>query len=250
MMSRRNDRPVSHCRLPVRGGGQTVSMRKSDRRERLLEAGTKLFASRGYAGTSVEAITASADVAKGSMYVHFASKEALILALMEKMVAILWSEIRAVVAIPGEAELWQLSGADRAAAPLRSGAGAAERGGGAARRVAKTLERIVACFEENPALARVLLLEAPVATLLTRKRHVSYRRLFIQAISANMQRLVERGRITGVSAAPAARFFFGSVHELVVSWLNEELDEPLAAATQQLVSYNLAALGFDPVYAD
>ena len=47
----------------------------SDPRLRLLDAGLKLFANRGYAGTSVQDITEEARVTKPTLYYYFESKE-------------------------------------------------------------------------------------------------------------------------------------------------------------------------------
>lgn len=57
------------------------------RREELLDAAEKLFLAKGLAATSVDEIVGEADVAKGTFYLHFASKEALLLGLQERFVA-------------------------------------------------------------------------------------------------------------------------------------------------------------------
>lgn len=54
------------------------------RREQLLKGALELFAERGYAGTSVNAIAQQAGVSQGLLYVHFDNKEALLLALFER----------------------------------------------------------------------------------------------------------------------------------------------------------------------
>src|SRR5271163_3964454 len=56
----------------------------SDPRQRLLEAGLKLFANRGYAGTAVQDITEEARVTKPTMYYYFESKEGLFQALVDQ----------------------------------------------------------------------------------------------------------------------------------------------------------------------
>jgi len=53
-------------------------------RERLAAAATDLFAERGYAATTVDAIVAAADVSKPALYRHFASKQELHMALLEQ----------------------------------------------------------------------------------------------------------------------------------------------------------------------
>lgn len=53
-------------------------------RERLLTAGLDLFHSRGYHATGVQEITGQAGVPKGSFYNHFASKQELAVAALER----------------------------------------------------------------------------------------------------------------------------------------------------------------------
>ncbi len=52
-------------------------------RAQLIAVATRLFASRGYDGTSIEAVLAESGVSRGSLYHHFKSKEELFLAVME-----------------------------------------------------------------------------------------------------------------------------------------------------------------------
>jgi outer membrane protein TolC/AcrR family transcriptional regulator len=56
----------------------------SDPRQRLLDAGLKQFANRGYAGTSVQDITEDAKVTKPTLYYYFQSKEGLFQALVDQ----------------------------------------------------------------------------------------------------------------------------------------------------------------------
>jgi AcrR family transcriptional regulator len=56
---------------------------KARTREALLVAARRVFAERGYGPASVEEIARTAGVSVGSVYVHFASKEALFTALVE-----------------------------------------------------------------------------------------------------------------------------------------------------------------------
>lgn len=52
-------------------------------REKLLEAGVKLVRSHGFAGTSVDQLCGAAGVTKGAFFHHFATKEALGVALAD-----------------------------------------------------------------------------------------------------------------------------------------------------------------------
>ena len=55
-------------------------------RARLFEAAVRLFAKHGYAATSVEQITREAGVAKGTFFVHFATKDAVVTQLVRDQV--------------------------------------------------------------------------------------------------------------------------------------------------------------------
>ncbi|MCC7492121.1 MAG: TetR/AcrR family transcriptional regulator [Fimbriimonadaceae bacterium] len=67
-----------------------------ERREQLLAAALDCFAARGYAATTIKQIAAAAGVAGGLLYHYFASKEALLLAVVERFS--LLPEVRQVVA--------------------------------------------------------------------------------------------------------------------------------------------------------
>jgi AcrR family transcriptional regulator len=54
-------------------------------RAHMLAVATELFASRGYEGTSIEAVLAESGASRGSLYHHFKGKEALFLAVMEQV---------------------------------------------------------------------------------------------------------------------------------------------------------------------
>jgi AcrR family transcriptional regulator len=56
---------------------------KERTRKRLLAEAQRLFRERGYAATSLEQIAEAADVTKGAIYGHFASKEDLLLSALE-----------------------------------------------------------------------------------------------------------------------------------------------------------------------
>jgi AcrR family transcriptional regulator len=57
--------------------------RSAEIRERLFRAALRLFASRGFAATTIEDITEAADVGKGTFFNYFPSKEHLLIAFGE-----------------------------------------------------------------------------------------------------------------------------------------------------------------------
>src|SRR6476646_7454145 len=54
-------------------------------RAQLIAIATRMFAERGYEDTSIEAVLREAGVSRGSLYHHFASKEALFEAVAEEV---------------------------------------------------------------------------------------------------------------------------------------------------------------------
>jgi AcrR family transcriptional regulator len=64
------------------------------RREELMDAAERIFLDKGVAATSVDEIVAAADVAKGTFYIHFASKELLLLSLQQRFVATFCRDLR------------------------------------------------------------------------------------------------------------------------------------------------------------
>ena len=58
-----------------------------ERKEQLLGASARLFAEQGYAATRIADIVKEAGVAKGLFYWYFENKEALYVAVLERMLA-------------------------------------------------------------------------------------------------------------------------------------------------------------------
>jgi len=69
--------------LPARSPRQAQA---DDTRARLFAAAAKLFATRGYHETTVDQIAREAGVAKGTFFVHFATKDAVVSELVARQV--------------------------------------------------------------------------------------------------------------------------------------------------------------------
>ena len=80
--------PVSIVGKPKKTGrakNTKLSARTPEnRRERLLEAAAELFATKGYAGTSVRGIASAVGMLSGSVYYHFSSKEQILLTVYDQ----------------------------------------------------------------------------------------------------------------------------------------------------------------------
>jgi len=74
-----------------------MSPRHTETRQRAIEVALELFAVQGYEKTSLREIADRLGITKAALYYHFASKEALLGAIMESLVApidelVAWSE--------------------------------------------------------------------------------------------------------------------------------------------------------------
>ncbi|TQL52094.1 TetR/AcrR family transcriptional regulator [Ornithinicoccus hortensis] len=75
------------------------------RREQLITIGRRLFAEKGFEGTTVEEIAASAEVSKPVIYEHFGGKEGLYAVVVDREISALLSSITEALTKPGHARL-------------------------------------------------------------------------------------------------------------------------------------------------
>lgn len=78
---------------------------KGARRDDILRAAAALFASKGYAATSIRDIADSVGLLSGSLYYHFASKEEILLEAHARGVAQVTEAVRAAIA--AHSQPWQ-----------------------------------------------------------------------------------------------------------------------------------------------
>ncbi len=77
------------CRFKLRK--DVKNMNKTKRK--IFETSMKLFAEKGYDATSIEEITATVGVAKGTLYYHFSSKEEIFNFLVEEGIKLLQNSV-------------------------------------------------------------------------------------------------------------------------------------------------------------
>lgn len=91
------ERPTTSAR--ARRG--RIRMTSEERREQLIGVARTLFAQRGFEGTSVEEIAATAQVSKPVVYEHFGGKEGLYAVVVDREVRRLHDMIRTALTTPG-----------------------------------------------------------------------------------------------------------------------------------------------------
>lgn len=178
--------------------------RRAKTRGAVLEAAERAFSDEGFAATTMDAIAAGAGVAKGAVYHHFASKEALFAAVFEQTSRAL---VRRVV------------GVSVGAKDVLDGM------------VAGSREYFAACAE--PALGRILLRDGPAVLGWERWRQIDaehFGRMFPVALAQAM----DQGLLARQPVEPLARLLVGAVTEAAVACAGAE--DPAAMGLQHVVA--------------
>ncbi|MBC7231540.1 MAG: TetR family transcriptional regulator [Actinobacteria bacterium] len=67
-------------------GEEAEEPQVTDRRDRIIEIATRLFAAKGYHGTTIDEIVQATGIAKGTFYIYFDSKEELLVEVIRKLI--------------------------------------------------------------------------------------------------------------------------------------------------------------------
>lgn len=180
---------------PQDGDGRVARGRTT--RDRLLAAARAEFGANGYDATSIEAILGAAGVARGALYHHFATKEALFDAVLDQVVAELAAGVRTAAA-----------GVEDPAEILRVGCLAWLR------------------LAIDPAVQRIVLLDAPAVVGWTRWRTID-ERYTLGGTKAILRTLADAGRLPAGATDVLAHLVLAAVGEaaLVIA----RADDPVAA---------------------
>jgi AcrR family transcriptional regulator len=166
-------------------------------RAQLIAIATRLFASRGYEDTSIEAVLQEAGVSRGSLYHHFAGKEALFEAVLDDVETRVGSQTIAAAV-----------GADGPAAALRAAFLAWIKLAG------------------DPVVQRILLIDAPAVLGWERWRAMEERHA-LGAIRATLQAIADQGNLRPELVGTLAHVLLASVNE--VALVVARSDDPAAA---------------------
>jgi AcrR family transcriptional regulator len=166
-------------------------------RAQLIAVARRMFADRGYEDTSIEGVLREAGVSRGSLYYHFASKEALFEAVAEDVETTVGAQTIAATA-----------GADGPVAALRAGFLAWVRLAG------------------DPVVQRILLIDGPAVLGWERWRAMEERHAF-GAIRLVLQAAAPQAHLQPEMVDTLAHVLLASVNE--VALLVARSDDPKAA---------------------
>src|SRR6202140_6018793 len=89
---------------PITAPRSLKEKQRQEREELILQAAEEVLAEKGYYETSVDEIAARVGIAKGTVYLHFPSKEDLVIAIVMREIKHLIAEIEEIASIEGSAQ--------------------------------------------------------------------------------------------------------------------------------------------------
>jgi AcrR family transcriptional regulator len=165
-------------------------LRSQQRHERILDAAAEVFSTKGYHGTLVDEIAAEANTSKGGVYFHFPNKQAIFLALLDRLADILRERVESAVATHHD--------------PIA--------------RAEAALEVVLQTFGSHRRLTRLFMVEALGAGPEFNARMIRIRARFADLIRVHLDAAVECGAIPALDTATAATAWFGAINEVVTQW--------------------------------
>jgi AcrR family transcriptional regulator len=176
--------------------GVSASDRRAQRRERFLEAGLELFGTRGYAATSIRAVSATASLNSRYFYESFTSREDLLFAIYQGIIGDIASRAALAVAAADTVE-------DKARAGLRVG---------------------WTTLTEDPRKARIVAFEVVgVSDRLERLRRQNRHALADLTVQGALS-VAPKDIKLRLDPVLTARALMGGVVEVLADWLNGDVD--------------------------
>ncbi|GAB2987303.1 TetR/AcrR family transcriptional regulator [Saccharothrix stipae] len=177
-------------------------------KQKLFDAALRLVGERGAASVTVDEIAAEAGVAKGTVYYNFASKDALVDALLRH-------------------------GVDLLAARLR----AAEEQDETASAMASLVDGMLGFFAEYPAFGQLLVSELWRTPGQWHDTLSLLRDDIVSIVRGQMQRLSDAGRLPdGVQVGTASAALFGTLLVIALDWQVFQPERSLAEVRESVLS--------------
>lgn len=209
------DEPEATSPTSTRATGQHATRDKDATRQRLLDAAEQVFAEKGYHGTVVDDIIRASDSSKGGFYFHFPNKQAIFLALVDKLVPRLAAAIDRAIADETD-PVAQLDAA---------------------------LRTVLETFARHRQLSKILLIEAVGLGHGFDEKLMRTRGRFAAMIQSYLDQAVAAGAIAPQDTEVISWAWFGAINELVVRWLATRQPERLEDTLPTLRTLLLRSVG-------
>lgn len=200
---------------PERMAPSPVVLEANDKEERILRAAVRVFAEKGYHGSTMAVVAQEADVATGTIYLYFARKQDLLITLFQRHLGDYLERSRPALALAG------------AGVP----------------RLRLLTERHLAFFADDRALANVFQIHArepdPILAQGIQPSVAAYFDLIAEVIGAGVATGAFR---SDLDVRLARHVFFGAVDEVVTGWVRSTRAYPLMSVLDPLSA--MLARGF------
>lgn len=161
-----------------------------ERREQILAAAARIFARKGYEGTTTKDLARACGVSESALYKHFPSKEAIFRNVIDRMIASFDFE-RYLAGLPRDLGLHET---------LHSVAG-----------------KILDVGLADPLIQKLLLAATLAGSPEAKRFYLSWRLPFVEFLEERFRRGIEAGEVMDVNPRLTARAFVGMVNDCVLS---------------------------------
>lgn len=197
-------------------GGRSAAQLQAERRARLIDAGLDLFATRGYARSPIELLCTHARVTTRHFYEEFESREALLVAVYETVIA---QTRQAVLAALQDAR----------STPQQ--------------RITQAISAFVRAYTDDPRHARIACIEVVgVSEDMARRRRVVIHE-FAKVVETYADFLAQNGTLPQRNYHLPCVAMIGAVNELMTEWLTVERPPSIAVLTDELLQLFNAVIG-------
>lgn len=198
------------------GRSERAARQREETRARILEAALPVFATHGYHATSVSDLVAAAEVARGTFYLHFVSKQAVFVELLDALVAAFRTSVHGVDTGP-------------TAPPL------------ADQLVASVLGILDAARASRP-LARILFREAVGLDAVVDARIEGFEAMLHGYLQASLENGVRLGLLRPHDGEVAATAIYGALRQAIVRYVVGDAPLDAARVARGLVELHLRGL--------
>ena len=196
-----------------------MAPRSKDKRKKIIQAATKVFARHGFYHSKVSEIAKEAEVADGTIYLYFKNKDDLLISIFEESMDQMLNLVRGEI----EKELDPL-------AKLR-----------------RLVHLHMSMMEKNPRLAEVIQVELRQSSKFMKE----YQNVKFLAYLQVIAEVIEEGQREGlihkeVSPAVFKRMLFGALDELALQWVLSKRRYSLSQVAEQVTDIFLHGIEVAP----
>jgi len=193
--------------------------RSKDKRQKILQAATKVFARNGFYHSKVSEIAREADVADGTIYLYFKNKEDILISIFEENMDEILNLVRG-----------EISQHKDAVAKLR-----------------RLVHLHMSLMEKNPRLAEVIQVELRQSSKFMKEyKNVKFLE-YLQFIGEVIEEGQREGLIrSNITPAVFKRMLFGALDELALQWVLSKRRYSLSAAADQATDIFLHGVATKP----